>query len=283
MKMRFSIALVSLSLAALPAFGQDAPTAPAGRGGPGGRGGAGGRGGGAPAAPAKPSKPTPRLASGKPDLNGLFQRPYVPNMTATSPRGDQKSSVKELPFTEWGKKQWESYDVNNLVKSGDYTGACLPFGLMRSINSPDPIQFMMTDDYFALLFEQNSWFKVIDLHKKGHDPKAIPTWFGDSYAFWDGDTLVIDTNNFNGRTRLDTNGHPHSNQLHLIERYTRTDFDHITYEVTVDDPKTYTAKWTNTRIFTLRPDWAIIEYSCEENNKGLWEGRITVPKFDDEN
>jgi hypothetical protein len=94
---------------------------------------------------------------------------------------------------------------------------------------------------------------------------------------WDGDTLVVDTVNFNGRTRLDTIGHPHSDALHVIERFTRTDATHIAYEVTIDDPKIFTKPWTNQRTFTLRPDWEIMEYSCEENNKDLYEGHLKPP------
>ena len=66
-------------------------------------------------------------------------------------------------------------------------------------------------------------------------------------------------------------------------RLTRTDAGHATYEVTVDDPKTYTRPWKNTRTFTLRTDWEILEYSCEENNKSLLDGRIKVPKYDGKN
>jgi len=91
--------------------------------------------------------------------------------------------------------------------------------------------------------------------------------------------MVVDTTNFNGFTRLDTNGHPHSNQLHMIEKFTRTDLGHIAYQVTYDDPKTYTKPIVQNRTFTLRPDWEIQEYSCEENNKGLIEGRIKVPDY----
>jgi hypothetical protein len=90
---------------------------------------------------------------------------------------------------------------------------------------------------------------------------------------WDGDTLVVDTVGFNGYTRLDTVGHPHSDQLHLRHAFRRTDATHLAYTVTVTDPKTYTKPWTNTRVFT-RQDGPLIEYSCEENNKSLWDGRI---------
>src|SRR6185436_13174562 len=72
--------------------------------------------------------PVPRTADGKPDLGGVWEHPFVPDMTKDAP--NQKGTA-ELPFTEWGANEWKSYDAAN----GDYTGACLPFGLPRSVNS----------------------------------------------------------------------------------------------------------------------------------------------------
>jgi hypothetical protein len=218
-----------------------------------------------------PVGPAPRTSSGKPDLSGVWQKPYVPDMTKDG--RDQKGAA-ELPFTPWGEAEWKKYDASD----GDYTGACLPFGLTRSMNTPEPVQIMQSDAYLALLYEQNSWFKVVPIDGRRHRD-GIDTWFGDSVGHWEGDTLVVDTVNFNGRTRLDTVGHPHSDQLHVVERYSRVDRGHLGYEVTIDDPRTFTKSWKNTRTFTLRPDWEIMEYSCEENNKSLWEGRIKPPKF----
>ncbi|HEX5430994.1 MAG TPA: hypothetical protein VFW83_03445, partial [Bryobacteraceae bacterium] len=146
-------------------------------------------------------------------------------------------------------------------------------------NSPDPIQIMQNPKYLALLYEQNTWFKVLPLDNRKHDPDKVATWFGDSVGHWEGDTLVVDTTNFNGKTKLDTNGHPMSDQLHVIERFSRPDLGHINYEIVIDDPKTYTEKWKNDRTFNLRPDWEIMEYSCEENNKDFWEGRVKVPSW----
>jgi hypothetical protein len=218
-----------------------------------------------------PAGPAPRTASGKVDFSGVWSKPYVPDMTKD---GKDQKGVPELPFTPWGDSEWKAYDA----AEGDYTGSCLPFGMTRSVNTPEPMQIMQSEKYFAFLFEQNSWFSVIPIDGRKHGD-GIPTWFGDSVGHWDGDTLVIDTINFNGKTRLDTIGHPHSDQLHLVQRFSRPDLGHIRYEVTVDDPKTFTKPWTNTRTFTLRPDWEMMEYSCEENNKSLWEGRIKVPKY----
>ena len=218
-----------------------------------------------------PAGPTPRLPSGKVDFGGVWQKPYVPDMTKD---GKDQKGFSVLPFTPWGEAEWTSYDA----AEGDYTGSCLPFGMTRSVNTPEPMQIIQTGKYFAFLFEQNSWFTVVPIDGRPHG-NGIPTWFGDSVGHWEGDTLVIDTVNFNGRTRLDTIGHPHSEQLHLVQRFTRPDLGHIHYEITVDDPKTFSKSWTNARTFTLRPDWEMMEYSCEENNKSLWEGRIKPPKY----
>ena len=218
-----------------------------------------------------PAGPTPRTPSGKVDFSGVWQKPYVPDLTKD---GKDYKGVADLPFTASGAADWKKYDA----AEGDYTGACLPFGMTRSVNTPEPMQIMQSDTYFTFLFEQNSWFTVVPIDGRPHR-KGIATWFGDSVGHWDGDTLVIDTDNFNGKTRLDTVGHPHSEQLHLIQRFSRSDRGHISYEITVDDPKTFTKLWKNTRTFTLRPDWEIMEYSCEENNKSLWEGRIKPPKY----
>ena len=243
--MKFSILLAAAALAAIPAFAQREAKPPTG--------------------------PVPRTADGKPDLSGLWDRPFVPDMSKTV---KNQEGLAELPFTEWGLGQWKNYHAED----GDYTGACLPFGLVRSVNSPMPMQIVQNGKYASLNFEVDNWFQIVPLDGRAHR-KQVPTWSGDSVGHWEGDTLVIDTVNFNGKTKLDTIGHPHSDQLHVVQRWTRTDLGHMSYEITVEDPKTYTKPWKNARTFTLRPDWEIMEYSCEENNKSLWEGRIKVPKY----
>jgi hypothetical protein len=212
-----------------------------------------------------PSGPTPRLANGRPDLTGVWQRPYTPDMTKD---GRGQKGAGELPFTPAGLNDWKTYDATE----GDYTGSCLPFGMSRSMNSPDPLQIMQSDKYISLLFEQNSWFHIVNMNRE-HPKNADPTWFGNSVGRWDGDTLVIDTTGFNGNTRLDTIGHPHSDGLHMIQTLLRTDAGHIAYTVTIDDPKAYTRPWKNERTWTLM-NTEILEYSCEENNKDLRNGHI---------
>lgn len=211
----------------------------------------------------------PRMPDGKPDLQGVWDHPYVPDMTKD--RLPDQKGAGPLPYTAWGADNFKNYDVSKF----DYTGHCLPFGLMRSVNVGGyPIQIMQNKDYIALLFEQNTWFHVIYMNRD-HPKDLQSTWFGNSVGKWDGDTLVVDTIGFNGRTRLDTIGHPQSDQLHLIQQFTMTDPQHIAYVMIVDDPKTYTKPWKNERIFTrMKPGEELIEYSCEENNRDFTQGHI---------
>ena len=211
----------------------------------------------------------PRLANGHPNLQGVWEHPYVPDMSRD---GKDQKGAGPLPFNEAGADNFKNYDVSKF----DYTGHCLPFGLLRSINVGGyPIQIMQNDDYLAFLFEQNTWFNVVYMDGRQQPKDLDATWFGHSIGKWEDDTLVIDTVGFNGKTRLDTLGHPHSDQMHVTQRLTPVDADHITYEVTVDDPKFYTKPWKNTRTFWRLPKGQeLIEYSCEENNRDLSQGHI---------
>ena len=219
-----------------------------------------------------PTGPVPRTASGKPDFNGVWDHPYVPDMAASNARNPSlQKGAGPLPYTPAGLENVRSY---NPEENGDYTGMCMPFGLMRSMNAPYPMQIMQTDKYVAFLFEQNTWFHVVPFRNE-HSKAPNPTWFGESIARWAGDTLVIDTTGFNGWTRLDTRGNPHSDTLHMVQTFRHVDAGHLAYTVTITDPVYYQKPWTNERTFTLT-NGDLIEYSCEENNRSLWEGRIKL-------
>ena len=213
------------------------------------------------AAAAKTSSAIPRLPNGKPDMNGVWQRPYVPDMS---------KGGSAIPYTPVYAQMFKDYDPAKF----DYTGRCLPQGLTRSMNSPFPVRIVQTNDIFAILYEAWNVFEIVHTDGRVHPKDPDPTWFGDHVGKWDGDTLVVDTIAFNDKTNLDTVGHPHSDAMHTVERFTRTDDKHIGYEITLDDAKAFTMPWKNTRVFTLRPDWEVMEYSCEENNKDFNEGHI---------
>jgi len=249
----------------------------------------------------------PRLPNGKPDLTGLWANPYTPDMAAKgtvldpqtrkplelsraeirdakAPASGPGARTQDLPYTEWGLQRWKSYDP---VNDGDYAGNCLPFGMSRNINSPHGLQIVHHVDSVVLLFEQNTWFHWVPTNGQKWPADLPPTWNGQSTGHWDGDTLVIETTGFNGYTRLDTAGHPHSRQLKLTNRFTRLDARTMQHSVTVHDPRAYSRDWMNVRTWRIKPyPDMIMEYSCEENNlDNLFSGAIKVwkpPEDDDE-
>jgi hypothetical protein len=260
-----------------------------------GQGRAGGRGGRGANLP--PAGPVPRLANGKPDLSGLWNNPYTPNMAggavdlkrqplkfarqgevlagAGAPASGNKPRTYDLPYTDWGLKQWIEYDP---VKKGDYAGTCLPFGMSRNINSPHGVQVIQHPDSLAFLFEQNTWFHWVPLTEGFKWNEELPeTWNGVTTGRWDGDTLILTTSKFNGYTKLDTSGHPHSKQLTLINTFRRLDSRSMEHTVTVRDPRAYTQEWMNVRTWNLKAATDVImEYSCEENNlDNIISGAIT--------
>jgi hypothetical protein len=249
----------------------------------------------------------PRLQNGKPDLSGHWSNPYTPDMALTgrvldpktrqplqlsrAPLPDAKpvasgsgTRTLDLPYTEWGLKKWKTYDP---VNDGDYAGSCLPFGMSRSINSPHGVQIVQSPAALALLFEQNTWFHWVPTAGQKWPADMPPSWNGISTGRWEGDTLVVETTGFNGYTRLDTAGHPHSRGLKLTNTFRRVDEKTIEHTVTVHDPKTYTRDWMNVRTWRLKPaSDMVMEYSCEENNlDNLFSGAIKPwkpPEDDDE-
>jgi hypothetical protein len=215
-----------------------------------------------PAPPVAPSAgQIPRLPDGKPDLTGVWEIPYVQDMS----RG-----IGPLPFTPWGEENFKAYDPSKF----DYTAHCLPAGLTRQMNTPMPLEIFQMPKRVAILFEAWNTFVIVPTDGRDHPKNPDPTWMGNSVGHWEGDTLVVDSIGFNDKTRLDTIGHPHSDRLHVVQRFSRADAMHIAYEVTVDDPIAYTKPWTNKRVFTLKPKWEIMEYSCEENNKEITEHHV---------
>jgi hypothetical protein len=277
-----------------PAGAQDGQAGAPAQGGRRGRGAA-----------ALPAGPVPRLANGKPDLSGLWANPYTPNMArgvvdprsrqpltfarqgeplpdAAAPASGSQPRTYDLPYTEWGLEQWKKYDP---VANGDYAGNCLPFGWSRNINSPHGVQIIHHPDAVAFLFEQNTWHTWVPTNPAFKWPDDLPeSWNGKSVGRWDGDTLAIETTNFNGYTKLDTSGHPHSKQLKLTNTFRRLDSNTMEHTVTVSDPRTYTQDWMNVRTWRIKPQPDVLmEYSCEENNlQSILDGAIKLWKAPDD-
>ena len=203
----------------------------------------------------------PRLHDEKPDLNGVWDIPYTPDMGRGIAGG--------LPFTPFGADEFKNYDPAKF----DSTGHCLPAGITRLVNTPMPMEIVQTPKKTVFLFEGFSSYIVVPTDGRKHTKDPDPTWYGESIGWYEGDTLVVDSIGFNDKTRLDTIGHGHSDQLHVIQRYTRTDAKTLAFEITVEDPKMFTKPFTNKRTFRLDPG-ELMEYSCMENNKDLSDGHI---------
>jgi hypothetical protein len=231
-----------------------------------GKGGGGGLFGGPPA----PTGPAPKLADGTPDLSGVWRGGGGSDADISSPRGLKPGDkVIMLPWAEELMKTRQSKE--------DPEANCLPSGIPRG--SPYPWRMVQTPTHYFYLFEGNihSYRQIFMNAKHPEDPD--PTWFGHSIGHWEGNTLLVDTVGFNDKFWFDYKGHPHTEKLHTIERYTRTDLGHMDITVTIDDPGTYRQPFTTLGRATLMPGAELLEYICQENNQDLQrlEGPVRGP------
>jgi len=146
---------------------------------------------------------------------------------------------------------------------------CKPTGVPILNSVPLPYKIVQTPRLIVILYEENTVFRQIFLNGRQPIKDAEPRWMGYSTGKWDRDTLVVDTVGFNDQSWLDAMGHPHSENLHLTERFRRRDTGHLEVEVTIDDPKSYTKPITYTQKATLLPNEDLLEYFCTENEKDL--------------
>jgi hypothetical protein len=151
---------------------------------------------------------------------------------------------------------------------------CLPSGMPAMMfGSGLPKQTLESKDQITILSEELSFFRIIRLNAR-HEDDPDPTFMGDSVGHWEGPTLVVDTIGVSDRTEL-PNNIPHSDQLHIVERYTRTSKDRIEIVMTFDDPKTFTRPWTLVTHLKLEPTRRLSEYYCE-NNRNVAVGDVTT-------
>ena len=204
--------------------------------------------------------PAPRTASGTVDLSGIWQTDVKYNFNLGA---DLKP--EDIVMLAWAQAlQAERRDNNG---KDDPEGFCLPPGFPRVNGVPFPQKIVQLPGAIIILYETRTTFRQI-FFDNGHtlpsDPQ--PTWMGYSKGRWDGDTLIVETTGFNDRTWLDDNGHPHSDQMQVTERFRRPSFGQLLVDITIDDPKTYAKPWTVTQAFQLAADNELIEYVCNEDN-----------------
>ena len=137
-------------------------------------------------------------------------------------------------------------------------------------------QILQTPDYVVILYEMIHETRIIPLDGRPHVPSGIRLWNGDSRGRWEGNTLVVDTTNYNNKGSIGTSaatarikGIPQSESLHVVERFTRSGPDTISYEVTIDDPPMYTRPWKVAFPLTRNDSYRIYEYACHEGNHAV--------------
>jgi hypothetical protein len=207
------------------------------------------------------------------DLSGVWMRD-APPATALQ-YWIYELNQEEPPMTPWGlakfKEAKSSFGAHQypIEETNDpVLRKCDPPGVPRVYMHPFPFQFIQTPGEIVMLFEVDSLRREIYTDGKPRDPGLVPLWMGSSIGTWEGDTLVVDTINFNDKTWIDRVGHPHSDQLHVIERFRRPDHDHLIDDITVGDPKAYTKPWSAHLEFKLRP-WKLTEQFCEDGESFL--------------
>jgi hypothetical protein len=154
------------------------------------------------------------------------------------------------------------------VAIDDLTADCLPAGMPHLLTVPYPFELMQTPGRVTFLYEYDSVVRRVptDGSVVQPDPDKA-TYHGDSFGHWEGDTLVVETVNVRDDTQLDFTGIPHSDALHVTERWRRKDARTLENTVTLTDPKAFAEPFTTTRTYQLKPKWKIAEYVCEENNR----------------
>ena len=252
------LALVTLLIA--PSFFQAQGQQP--QQGQGGRGQQGrGQGGRGQQQPSVPSKPTPRWPDGHPRLG--------------APTPEEKGiwgaccgslSNNETPFQPWAKAL---YDYRRTNEFEPHT-RCKPSGGARQFVTPYGTEIVeMPDLQRIYIFDIGGphTFRTVYMDGRQHPKDLVPSYYGHSIGRWEGDTLVVDTIGFNEGFWMDRAGSPHTEKLHFMEKFTRTDYNTLKYEVTVEDPGAYTQTWSPSP-FQLR--WnagqELFEYVCQDNN-----------------
>ena len=204
--------------------------------------------------------PTPRTPDGKPDLSGIWRGPGGGSYDRNVARDLKPSDIQP-----WAEAVYQQR-IRDMGK-GAPRANCLPdpFPYYHMV---DLARFVQTPGLIVIMYQgnTNSVHRTIftDGRKLPDDPN--PTWMGYSVGRWDGDALVVDTAGFNDKSWLDIEGHPHTEALHITERFLRRDFGHMDLEMTIDDPKAFTRPFVLKIPKTLMPDTDILESVCENDH-----------------
>jgi hypothetical protein len=211
----------------------------------------------------------PRTAEGRPDLSGIWQvmntaewdiqdhqaRPDAPAGLGVV-EGDQ------IPYQPWAAaKKKENFEKR---ATADPLAKCYLPGVPRITYTPLPFQIFQTPKQITIFYQYAHAVRHIFANGSKHPDGPIDWWLGDSRGQWQGDTLVVDVIDFNDLTWFDRAGNFHSDELHVVERYTPADADHINYEVSIADPKVFTRPWKMSMILYRHKEknFQLLEHEC---------------------
>jgi hypothetical protein len=187
-----------------------------------------------------------RTVDGKPDLSGVWV-------------GNDDPAPEEPSMLPWAAALSKKWVEEGLRESP--SGFCLPGGPL--LTGPTLYKIVQTPKLFLTITEDVVAVRQAFLDGRGHPKNADPTWMGHSIGHWERDTLVIDTVGTNDKGWL--NIYPHTEHLHIIEHYRRTDFGHLKVDITIEDPGAFTKPWQIHTVWNLAPGEEIGEYVCENN------------------
>jgi hypothetical protein len=217
--------------------------------------------------------PAPKARDGKPDLSGLWIPQNDPKTIGTD--GERLPALfiditKGLKREDVAMEPWADALLKERLgnsQADDPTAHCKPAGMPRLDTSPGTIKIVQTPGLTVMLVESDTTFRQIYTDGRKLLEDSQPSWLGYSTGRWENGALVVETNGFHDKGWLDAMGHPHSDALHLTERFERKDFGHMEIQITIDDRKTYKKPFTVSQNLEMVPDSDLLEYFCAENER----------------
>jgi len=208
------------------------------------------------------SRPVPRAADGHIVIGQTANEKgvWLPGPVIPNPLG-----FTDVPYQPWAKALADDRRTHQLEPHA----RCKPSGVGRQFFTPYGVEFVeLRDLQRAFVFDIGGphTYRTIYLDGRPHPAKPAPTFYGHSIGHWEGDSLVVDTVGFNEDFWMDRGMLPHTTQLHTVERFTRTAFDTLRYELTIDDPGAYTAPFSGRMDLKWEDGTELFEYVCQEEN-----------------
>ena len=230
--------------------------------------------------------PAPRTVDGKPDFSGIWMIYNGPDPGDRADRPPRLSGGLSLPMQPWAADLQRRRAAEGGLNDPD--GLCLPQGPLQYHIDPQPLKIVQTPTQIRIIYESNYGLRTIYMDGRKLPPlgEPQPFWHGYSVGRWEGDTLVVESNNFRGVDPdavkngepssfhgvgwLDHRGSPYTESMKLTERFRRVNYGHLDIEFTVDDPRAYTKPFTVRIVQQIVPDGSeLIEFICHENQMFL--------------